>query len=853
MMAVSFISPISSATTDSITDTQAPSWSDNNELSITNVTETNIDLTWPSASDDVGVANYKIYKDSQVLDTVTSSVYSYDVTGLTAGTTYTFKVEAGDDAENWSSDGPSDSVTTAELWLSKESLELNELYNPKELTRAELSKFITLELNLYRDDLDIDIPDVPKHHEYYHYIASAIHANLIITYPDGDFIPDNIITRAEYAVVITRALEYDVSLVETDITDLINHWAGSYAEVALETGLMQLDDDGKFYPSSPMLMDPDSRIINKSNPVDQITWNSSNPNVALVDASGQVKAISSGNANITASSGSGIRKTINITVDLDDNVAPSWTNSNLTASNVTESSLILSWTPAIDNEEIANYKIYQDSETLDTVTSSVYSYDVTGLIAGTTYSFKVEAGDTAENWSSDGPSVSATTTSDTDDDGDNTNDQYDNSDDEDNSSNTEEGTTTNADTGILNKNAVQVTSETADNGQTVTSNVVDGIELSKALEISQKVQIEVSGDVAKVEISADVFSKTTTSNSNAVISIQSGKTSYDLPMNAIEVASLTTNLGISDAKDIKINVTIEKIIGEIADQIKDTSAKMNATSLSEPIHFSVTAEANGKTVDIQDFSNTYVSRTVMLPLVENPEQMTGVLYNSETEEFTFVPTTYENVDGETLVTMRRPGNSIYTVVQHQKTFEDLQGHWAKSDVELLASKFIIQGATETRFSPNDLITRAEFAALLVRALGLSEDQSSANFSDVDLTKWYTGSVGAAAKAKLVSGYEDGSFAPNQDISREQMAVMISNALKFVNKDIDVSDTQENVLKNFKDQQTISDWAQNSIAQAFDAKIIIGMADGMFAPKSEATRGQAARMIKQLLQYIEFMN
>ncbi|TEB14842.1 Exoglucanase B precursor [Pelotomaculum sp. FP] len=94
-------------------DATAPAWPSDSTLTASNVAQNSLTLTWTGATDDVGVTGYQIYQDNTVLTTVDGNTLNYNVTGLTAGTPYSFKVEAGDAAGNWSSGGPSADVTTA--------------------------------------------------------------------------------------------------------------------------------------------------------------------------------------------------------------------------------------------------------------------------------------------------------------------------------------------------------------------------------------------------------------------------------------------------------------------------------------------------------------------------------------------------------------------------------------------------------------------------------------------------------------------------------------------------------------------------------------------------------------------
>jgi hypothetical protein len=169
---------------------------------------------------------------------------------------------------------------------------------------------------------------------------------------------------------------------------------------------------------------------------------------------------------------------------------------------------------------------------------------------------------------------------------------------------------------------------------------------------------------------------------------------------------------------------------------------------------------------------------------------------------------------------------------------------------ILASKMVVSGTTDTSFAPDNNITRAEFAALLVRSLALTSDAAAASFNDVHATDWFAGSIGAAVKAKLVSGYEDGSFKPNAPITREQMAVMVAKAISAAGK---TAASQTDLLNKFNDNSQISDWAKASVSQSVQAGIITGMTDTTFVPAANASRAQAAVMLKRLLQYAQFIN
>lgn len=189
--------------------------------------------------------------------------------------------------------------------------------------------------------------------------------------------------------------------------------------------------------------------------------------------------------------------------------------------------------------------------------------------------------------------------------------------------------------------------------------------------------------------------------------------------------------------------------------------------------------------------------------------------------------------------------SKYTVMAYRKRFTDTASHWAYADVDLMTAKHVVTGFPDLSFRPDGKVTRAEFAAMLVRALGLPEAPNASTFTDVASDAWYAGVVGAAAKAGVVAGYDDGTFRPNARITREQMAVMMARALKAAGKTV-AADRVEGLLKAFSDRARISGWAREGVAAAADAGIVKGRGGGAFAPADDATRAEAAAMLKRYL-------
>lgn len=186
-----------------------------------------------------------------------------------------------------------------------------------------------------------------------------------------------------------------------------------------------------------------------------------------------------------------------------------------------------------------------------------------------------------------------------------------------------------------------------------------------------------------------------------------------------------------------------------------------------------------------------------------------------------------------------------------KTFPDIQDHTYQNAIERLAERGIINGKSKDRFEPDAKMTRAEFAAITVRALGLAP-QSRAQFSDVPLTAWHAGYVGAAYAFGIVKGTGGGKFSPDSTITRQEAAVMVCRAAELCGIDTSRSeDAVRNTLAQFSDYRTCASWAAEALAFCYDEEIPDPSALSI-EPTTAITRGEIAKMLYRLLQIAELL-
>ncbi|MBE3596947.1 MAG: S8 family serine peptidase [Hydrogenibacillus sp.] len=187
------------------------------------------------------------------------------------------------------------------------------------------------------------------------------------------------------------------------------------------------------------------------------------------------------------------------------------------------------------------------------------------------------------------------------------------------------------------------------------------------------------------------------------------------------------------------------------------------------------------------------------------------------------------------VALERP--QAVAAIVYEKTFADIQNHWAKDAVEVAAAHQLVKGRSNDVFAPQANVTRAEFAAMLLNALGVKPQKGALPFRDVNPGAWYADVVATAYALKIAQGY-DGTFRPEASITREEMAVMFAQALKLIQG--------EQAPPTFKDAANIAPWAQAAVGILQKEGYLSGKVDGRFAPKDWTTRAEAAAMLYQWL-------
>ncbi|RXZ82094.1 6-bladed beta-propeller [Paenibacillaceae bacterium] len=340
-----------------------------------------------------------------------------------------------------------------------------------------------------------------------------------------------------------------------------------------------------------------------------------------------------------------------------------------------------------------------------------------------------------------------------------------------------------------------------------------------------------------------------------VLELQSSKGIYRVPVQAIDLQrmqdesgkpitmlqQLQVRLGIGDAEETLLNVA-------------ERAAEENGlTLIAKPVHFTLLAYLGDKQWELMN--DRFVQTMIKLPESILPAQVTTAIALDQDGAIRHVPTKVSTIDGNRYAVISSLTNDTYAVISHSRTFKDVQAQWAQSAVNEMGARFIVQGDSGGLFHPDHDITRAEFAAVLVNGLGLKRaGKSLSPYPDVQPSAWYSDVIQIAYEYSLISGFEDGTFRPEDKLTREQAMKVISNAMKLTKlKDKRAVQVVEQLLAPFNDANEAGEWARSSIADNLNAGIITGRDSHTLAPKAFITRAEVAVMVQRLLRASELID
>lgn len=397
---------------------------------------------------------------------------------------------------------------------------------------------------------------------------------------------------------------------------------------------------------------------------------------------------------------------------------------------------------------------------------------------------------------------------------------------------------------IVSDNSVTVVSKTA--------STVDQNGTARAAVTHEQMASAVSAAVAEAtkqngtaRVEIKVEAPTNTTSVEASIPKEAVKSTND---GKIEAVTLSTHVAaITFDRD-----ALSTIADEAADDVRITASKAKTEDFSEEVkqavgdrpvfEFRVTSGSKA----ITRFNGTV---TVSVPYTPKEGEDTNaiVIYyiNSEGKPEAVTDCVYDPTTG----TVRFTTNhfSRYAVGYNKVTFSDVPASaWYYKAVTFAAARGITAGTGNDRFSPDEKLTRGQFIVMLMKACGIAPDSDHGdNFADAGNT-WYTGYLAAAKRLGITSGVGNNMFAPDKEITRQEMFTLLYRTLKLLGRL--PKGTTNRTLASFTDANDIATWAAEAMAYLVEAGIVSG-SDGKLLPTDTTTRAQMAAVLYSLLSKV----
>lgn len=312
---------------------------------------------------------------------------------------------------------------------------------------------------------------------------------------------------------------------------------------------------------------------------------------------------------------------------------------------------------------------------------------------------------------------------------------------------------------------------------------------------------------------------------------------------------VSVNIGIDTLKQLDAASAGGDIIlrADKVDALRSTEAKA-AIGTRPAYDLSLVYLSGGKETPITSLNGHTIS--VRLPYTPAKGEQTGNLYAVYVDDAGKVEwITRSSYDASLKAVVFETGHfSVYGVGYKNPApaFTDITGHWAADNILFAASRGLLSGTSDTTFSPGTGMTRGMFVTALGRLAGINPDSyKTGKFTDVKADAYYAPYVNWAAQTGIVTGVTATTFAPDTNINREQMAVIMKNYA--AKQGYDLPQTLKAVT--FADNAQISSWAKDAVRTMQQAGILAGKNGNKFDPKGTATRAEVATVLRRFVEIV----
>lgn len=373
-----------------------------------------------------------------------------------------------------------------------------------------------------------------------------------------------------------------------------------------------------------------------------------------------------------------------------------------------------------------------------------------------------------------------------------------------------------------------------------TESIIEKLESSTDEENEIVIEIGTESDQVVASVNGEIFE----SGKDFVIEVKSPQGSYKLSSESFDFEEQLGD-GV-ELKDVTLYVEINKLELDAKKDLEDKLKINKVQIIGTPLSFELKIKYRDNEIEIKKFK-VYVEREMPIPENIDLNRITTAISVDDDGNVIHIPTKVVSRNGKYFAVINSISNSVYSLVWNEKRFEDVESHWSKELVNSMASRLILNGVNDKEFRPDTDITRAEFAAVVTRSLGLKNEKTSQKFADVDKSKWYYDSVNTLKGYKVINGYGDNTFRPDNRISREEAMVMLRRAMEIASVDTKISKAQAaSYNSRFNDASNIGSWAEESSAFLIKTGIVKGYA-GRIMPKDNITRAEVSAMVDRMLK------
>ncbi|WP_141504340.1 Ig-like domain-containing protein [Paenibacillus luteus] len=507
----------------------------------------------------------------------------------------------------------------------------------------------------------------------------------------------------------------------------------------------------------------------------------------------------------------------------EDTEAPTWPESStLTSSNVDTSSVTLAWGVATDNVAVTGYKMTWSAggqEQLLEVEKDVTSTMISGLQAGTAYTFKLTAIDAAGNRSVE-----------------------------------REITVTLAEQDYaitiaqeIENGTVSSTPTRAVAGETVSVGAVP----ATGYELQQIRVVMDNADLTPIDV--DTEGRFVMPNGNVIVSAVFSKIAVEPEPEPTEDTEAPTWPASSTLTSSNVGTSSVTLAwGAATDNVAVTGYKVTWSTGGQDQLLEVGKDVRSTTISGLQSETSYTFKIAAVDEAGNrsaERELTVITSSSYSPPYVPPVDPVKPTEPELPNTPEEPSEPVGPEVpngpeQPVAQFKDVsEEHWAGAAIKRAATLGIVNGYSDNTFKPNAATTRAQFMTMLAKAFKWQGEQPELAFSDNgEIGAWAKDAIGQGMERGIITGYSDGSFRPNQEITRTEMIVMLARAMNVAQSG--------NEMTEFADDTDIPAWGKGAIEALRGLGIVTGRGNNSFAPNNAATRAEALVLILRVLDLNE---